>query len=523
MAETNDKPKFVGHMLKGHPSIGFRLVRASGLVAFGNICSRLLALLAAVVSARLLTEIEYGAFGVVQSALNMFVIGASLTLGLGATRYVALYRASDENRARGVVIVVLSTGAISSILAALLMIGAAPWLAKAWLHDFSLTSPLRWAALQLCLVAGYSLVVGILYGTERFGLSSATSIVQNIVILLSSFLLIPRFKTIGAIGAQAFGFATALTLGLWCIRDFLRGLDWRGVVNSFREEGRVLARFCLPIVMGGLFIYPFSWMSLAVITRKENGFVEVAFFTAADRYRLIVLFVAGFIATALLPIQSKAQAKGGPDVGTGPRSLELALIGSSVLLVPLSAALAFGGPQIMSAFGRSYQVNWSVLLPVIAWAGAQAHFSTIGTALLAHGRTWLVFAEQMVYGISVLILTYVFRQLGSTGLGLAHLITTFGLVAASVPILTRLKALTTRAAIVTIASAAAICLLCFLAWLCPGEWRLALAVPIAGTALAISTFVFTTARERSSLRNVLGRSGWSFGAENQLTRIAVEK
>jgi O-antigen/teichoic acid export membrane protein len=499
----------------GKASVGMLLVRASGLVAFGNISSRLIALLTAIVTARLLTEIEFGAFGVVQGALNMFAIAASLNLGMGATRFVALHRAKDVNRARAVVRVFLSAGAISSVLTALLMIGAAPWLASVWLRDSSVTNPLRWAGLQLCMVAGYSLVVGILNGAERFGLSSVTSILQNVVILLSSVLLIPRFKTVGAIGAQACGFAIALVVGLWCIRDLLRGLRWQTIVKDFREEGPVLASFCLPVLLGALFIHPFSWMSLALITRGSRGFMEVAFFTAADRCRLIMLFVATFVVTALFPILSK-EVKGGSDVGAGSRSLELALVGSSILLVPLSAVLAFGGPQIMLAFGRSYEVNWSVLLPLIACAGAQAHLSTIGIALLAHGKQWLAFVQQVIYGFGVLTFSFLLRGLGGTGLGLAHLLISLILVALSVPILRSLKTLTIRAAVVTITSSASICLLCLLSWVCPLKWRAALTLPLAVLMLALSAFVFASASERRRLFGLLRRSAWPPGVRAAL-------
>lgn len=502
-------------------SVGMRLVRASGLIAFGNVSSRLIALLSAIVTARLLTEIEFGAFGVVQSALNMFAIAASLNLGVAATRYVALYRAADINRARAIVRVLLCAGAISSLLVALLMVGSAPWLAKSWLRDPSVTSPLRWAALQLCAVAGYGLVVGILNGAERFGLSSATSILQNAVILLSSLLLIPRFKAVGAIGAQAIGFAFALGLGLWSIRDLLGSLSWQALRNDFRQEGRALAAFCVPVLLGALFLHPFSWMSLAIITRRQEGFVEVAFFTAADRCRLIMLFIAAFVATAAFPLLSRAQAKDGPDAGIGPRSLELALSGSSVLLVPLSALLAFGGPQLMAAFGRSYQVNWSVLLPLIACAGAQAHLNTIGIALLAHGRQWFALGQQMVYGIGVLFLTFMLQNLGGAGLGLAHLISALVVISASVPFVMRLKALTPRAALITFASTATICLLCFFSWLCPAGWRLALTAPLTVTTFALSAFLLTSARERRSLLPLLSRSTWPAGvraAVQALTR-----
>ena len=289
-------------------------------------------------------------------------------------------------------------------------------------------------------------------------------------------------------------------------------------MKDFREEGRVLASFCFPVLLGALFLHPFSWMSLALITRGPQGFMEVAFFTAADRCRLILLFVATFIVTALFPILSK-EVKGGSDVGAGSRSLELALVGSSILLVPLSAALAFGGPQIMLVFGRSYEVNWSVLLPLIACAGAQAHLGTIGIALLAHGKQWLAFVQQVIYGFGVLTFSFLLQGLGGTGLGLAHLLISLILVVLSVPILRGLKTLTIRAAVVTITSSATICLLCLLSWVCPPKWRSALTLPLAVVTLALSVIVFATASERRTLFGLLRRSTWPAGVRAALQAL----
>jgi len=487
-------------------SIGPSLVRASGLVALGNICSRLIALATAVFTARLLTEIEFGAFGVVQGALNTFAIAASLNLGVAATRYVAVYRASDPERARSIVRVMLFLTIISTAVVAAMMTGAAPWLAGTWLRDTSVTNPLRWAALQLCAVSGFSLVLGILNGAERFARSSAMSILQNLVILLGSVLLIPKFRAIGAIGGQSIGFAFALAIGTWWIRDLLRGINWRTLHHDFVREARSLMSFAFPVLLGALFLHPFSWVCLAIISRRENGFIEVAYFSAADRCRLIILFVATFVGTALFPILSRSLASNNGDAQTAPRSLELALAGTSILLVPLSAALAFGGPQVMLAFGRSYQVNWSVLLPLIATAGAQAHLSTTGTALLAHGKQWFALLQQMFYGIGVILLTLLLPRMGipglggGTGLGLAHLIITIVVLAVSLPFIKRLEALTTRATSTTIVSATLICFFCFISWWCPAGLRLVFAFPLAALAFLLSVALFTNARERRELK-----------------------
>jgi O-antigen/teichoic acid export membrane protein len=298
-------------------------------------------------------------------------------------------------------------------------------------------------------------------------------------------------------------------LGLWYVRDLLRGSSWQTLLTDFRREGPALAGFSFPVLLGALFIHPFSWMSLAIITRGKDGFVEAAYFTAANRCGLIMLFVTTLVATALFPILSGGHAKGPSELGAAPRSLELALSGLSILLLPLGALLAFGAPQIMAAFGRSYEVNWSVLLPLVAGAGVQAYLNTIGMGLLAHGKQWFALAQQMLYGFVVLTLTYILRGFQATGLGLAHLATALIVIAITIPAVRRFRILNARAAYVTVASTLAICLVCLISWLCPATWRLLLAVPVTALTLVLSALFFTNQRERSGLRRLFTESNFS--------------
>lgn len=492
-------PEVQESQLRSGQSIGLRLIKASGLVALGNISSRLIALLITIVTARALSEVEFGAFGVVQGTLGLFGITAGLSLGLVATRYVALYRISDAARARGIALVVLCIGIISSALTAFAMIAASSWLAQKSLNNPQLATPLKWAAVQLFLFSIYGIVSSILSGGERFGITSTANIFQNLAILIGSLALIPIFRVSGAIWAQCLGIAAALALGLYSIRDIFRGYSWKILRTHFRQEGRVVFDFCLPSVLAGLSIIPAGWLSLAMIARQPNGYTEVAYFTAADRFRFILLFVAGFVGTALLPILSSAQ-RGEGDNSESPRGLELGLISTVILVLPLGAMLAFGGPEIMSLFGRAYQINWAVLLPVIAWAGAAAISSLIGIALLAHGKQWFMFLQQATYGLCVLFITYLLRGFGGAGLALAHLITVLILIAWSTPVLQSLGVITQRALRTLFISTGVVCLLCLLAWLCPAPLRLVLAGPLILMTALFSFLFFPTRSERAQLR-----------------------
>ncbi|HVG32891.1 MAG TPA: oligosaccharide flippase family protein [Pyrinomonadaceae bacterium] len=494
--------------VSGDQSIGIRLIRASSLIAFGSISSRFIALLITVVSTRLLSEAEFGAYGVLQSTLNLFGITAGLSLGLGATRYIALYRVREKERARGIALVVLLIGTASSALTTLIMFTLSPWLAVHALHNPSLVTPLKWAAVQLFFFSVFGLASSILGGVERFGVTSVANIIQNVLILIGSVALIPVFRLSGAIWAQVLGIAVSLVLCLWCIRDIFRGFDTQSLLEHLRREWKPLLNFCLPSVLASFFVMPASWLSVMLIARGPNGFIELAYYTAADRFRLILVFVAGFVGTALLPILAGTIGSEDKKSEDSARALDLGLIGTALLVLPLSAALAFGGPEVMALFGRSYQANWAILLPIIAWAGAGAIGSTVGTALLAHGKQWFSFLQQATYGCSVLLLTFLLRSAGGAGLALAHLLAVLLLVAWSVPVLQRFHAITQRGTRILLVSTGMVCLLCLLAWACPTAWRLFLVGPVTLITTLFAYLFFPTGTERARLRSlVMARAG----------------
>jgi len=114
-------------------SIESRFLRASGLVTIGHVASRVVSLAIGIATARLLSEPEFGAFGVIQSTLGMFGAAAGLSLGMAATRYVALYRLSEPERVRGVMLVTLGIGTVSTAVASLALFLGAPWIVHRFL------------------------------------------------------------------------------------------------------------------------------------------------------------------------------------------------------------------------------------------------------------------------------------------------------------------------------------------------------------------------------------------------------
>src|SRR5437016_1875069 len=59
-------------------SLGRRLFRSAGWITVGNTSSRILSLISAIIAARLLSQPEFGTFGLIQSTLSTFGVLATM-------------------------------------------------------------------------------------------------------------------------------------------------------------------------------------------------------------------------------------------------------------------------------------------------------------------------------------------------------------------------------------------------------------------------------------------------------------
>lgn len=483
-----------------HESIGVRLVRASGIIAIGKAGARAIGLITAVVTARLLTEEEFGLVGIIQSTLGIFGIAAGLALGQAATRQVALYQRNDPERARGVAATAVAFGVLSSIVTAAVLWFLSSWLAENLLGHQSLTGPLRWSTLLLVASTLYGIVSGILTGLERFRPAVGTEVLQSLISLGACMLFLPHFRVIGFVGSYALGAGISVFVALWVLRVFFSGMSLQSFGLSFRREFRPLLAFAIPLVLAGVAALVSNWLAMAVVANQPGGFVELGYYTAASRLSQIILFVAGFMTIAIFPIMTDAYGAEETGVALSRRTLEIAVAGTGIMVIPIGVLLVFGGPYLMGLFGSSYSANWSVLAPIIATVSIGAVGGAIGISLIAQGRQLLHLAQQLFYGVVTLALTYFWRESGGTGLAMAQLVGAVMLVGWSLPVLGRMGVVTRRTAITLVVVTLGVPAFAALAWSCPPGWRLPLTLPLTFIAAAVCLQMMMTRRERGRLR-----------------------
>lgn len=508
--------------------LGERLLLATLLLGAGDFAGKLLALIITIIRTHSLTPAEFGGFGFIIQTIGMFAQAAGFSLGMAATRYVALYHESDAARTRQIAQFIVIFGLVTTFLASVLLLVFAPELA---VNLPGLVEPLRWSTLILITQTISGLFLGLLAGLERFRLIAVISFLQNVMMLALTAWWAPIWGLVGTILAMAAGFAVTLLLTLYFTWNLV-GAPWSRL-SAIWSHRRILIEFCLPSLLGGIIIVPASWLATAIIAARHGpiepllagllilppswlasmglafqysaGLREVALFTAADQFRPLLALLANLVAQPMMPLVTgqirKAEESSltpnpspsrGGGRGSGHRGVQRAIERSfqltACLILPAHAFFAFAAPYVMALFGRTFAADWNVFLVVLAWGAMAGMVSLIGVALYAQGQVWLQNVFMMIYGLILVVMTWALQSWGEFALATGHLMATLSTFVLGGFVLYRAGFLYWRAVLVQLVAMIWITIISICAWLVPGSWRV-LSLPVAVGITGLLLFV----------------------------------
>ena len=288
--------------------LGSRLARGAFWSLTGTAISQGLTLLASILVARILGKEDYGQLGIIRSTVGMFGVFAGLGLGLTATKHVAEFRQSDPHRAGRIMALSAVVAAGTGLVAALVLLLFAPWLAEHTLAAPSLAGPLRVGALMLLLSAMNGAQTGALAGFEAFKMIAQV----NLAVGLLSFPML----LVGASYGGLTGTVWALVLNLafaWALNHLaLRREATRNHV-PFRiagctQEWSVLWSYSLPAALSSLLVTPVTWTVGAMLVNRPGGYGEMGVFSAALLFQGVLLFVGSTVDAPMLSLLSHEKA-----------------------------------------------------------------------------------------------------------------------------------------------------------------------------------------------------------------------
>jgi O-antigen/teichoic acid export membrane protein len=396
----------------------------------GAIVSRGFLLAASVVCARFLGKEGFGALGMIQSTAGMFGVFAGLGLGLTATKYVAEFRRRDPKKAGRILALSASASFVFGCVITVLLILLSPCLAKNVLAAPQLAAPLAIGSGLVFFGAMNGAQTGALAGFEAFKTIARVNALSGLI----SFPLIVLGVWRGGLNGAIWGSVAALAIN-WALNNrALRGecasanLSYE-FASCHRELG-VLHRFSLPAFLASIVVGPAIWVCNALLVRQPEGYAELGIYAAADKWRLLILFVPTSVFAMVLPVLSNLYGEGDGAAFRRIFRVNLRLNASLALLAALSIA-AFAAP-IMAIYGSPFHGGQAVLIALAFSALPEALNAILGQPLIAAHLMWSRFTfDVLLVAVLVALAWVLIPKWGALGLavsyGLAYTATCLGL------------------------------------------------------------------------------------------------
>lgn len=400
-------------------SLHARFTRGAFWSLTGAAISRGLTLVAAILCARLLGKVGFGELGIVQSTVGTFGILAGLGLGLTATKFVAEFRERDPLKV-GRILALTTVAALGcSATMAFLLIVLAPYLAGNTLGAPQLATPLAVGAGLVFFGALNGAQTGALAGFEAFRKIAYVNIGVGVASFPTIVVGVWRWGVTGAI----WGMVAAMILN-WILnhRALRQECSRTGIFYDFarcQREWRVLVEFSLPAFLASVVVGPALWVCNTLLVRQPNGYAQLGLYTAADRWRLLILFVPGSLFGMVLPVLSSLYGSA-DEMGFHRFFRTNLLLNLGLALVPAVAIATLALP-IMSLYGRQFRAGWAILI-VLALAAIPEAISTIYMVrLICADRMWWRLALDLQLVVVLLLLArWWIPRWGALGMAAAY-------------------------------------------------------------------------------------------------------
>jgi O-antigen/teichoic acid export membrane protein len=385
----------------------------------GAVISRGFLLAASVVCAWFLGKREFGALGMIQSTAGMFGVFAGLGLGITATKYVSEFRQQDPLRTGRIVALSASAAFISGSVITVLVILLAPYLAQHILAAPQLAVPLAIASGLIFFGAINGAQTGALAGFEAFETIARVNIHAGLASFPIIVLGVWRGGLQGAVWGSVFAVAVNWSLNNRALR---RECTKAGISYQFsgcRGELMVLHRFSLPAFLASMLVVSAIWACNVLLVRQPQGYAELGLYAAADKWRVMIVFVPTYVFAMVVPMLSNLHGEGDKAGFRKVLRANLQLNGSLALFA--AAAVAVFASPMMAVYGKSFR-GGQVVLIVLAFSGiAEVLNGILGQPLIAAHQMWWRFGFNSMFVALLLGSAWVLiPKRGAVGLALAY-------------------------------------------------------------------------------------------------------
>jgi len=422
MTVIDQAPGTAPDALEGERSVHARFAVGALWSVGGAVVSRGLTLIGFVLAGRLLGAAGFGEVSMIQNTQGLFGVLAGGSLGLAATKFVAEYSAVDRAKAGRCCALALLIAVISGGVGALVLAVCAETIATSVLNAPHLVTELRVATGLLLFGAISGVQTGAIAGLGEFRALALLASVRGACLVAALLAGIWLADVLGAVLGLVLTEAVAVAANCIVLRRLMPRPRAGGATceTAWKEFGAV-CRFGGLAVLGSIATTLALWTGNVLLVRQPDGYAALGLFNAAERWRLLLLFLPASLSPIILSMLSHLHGRA--DWAGYRHLLGINLwVGAVTVLVPAVAIVALA-PLAMSLFGEEYRQGATTLVILAASAVAVVFNNLLGQVLVSKGAIWWRAAlDVFLAGVLVLVAWAVVPLWRDQGLALAHLI-----------------------------------------------------------------------------------------------------
>jgi O-antigen/teichoic acid export membrane protein len=401
----------------------YRLAHGTFWSLLGTVASRAASVIATIIIARMLGVADFGAYGMVQSTLEMFGMLAGFSLGATSSKYLAEYKSKDKEKAGRIISLTNSFTVISSGIIGLVIYLSSSWIADETLKRVDLAPLLSLGAIYLFISTQNNVQIGSLAGFEAFKETAKINALQGI---LAPVVAVPLVYFFGLEGAVISLIVTSSVGYVFCRVGLNKkckeyNIEILHFDRSIFKEWSVFWNFSIPSFASGLLVMPVIWLTNALLVNQPNGYVELGLFNAANQWRQFIIIIPNVLSTVLLPIFSDVY--GNRSVGEFRSVFQLNIKLTWMIALPATIIIIALREVIAIVFGAKYQGMDMLIAPLMITAFLNIMNNVVGSAIAGAGQMWLGAALNLCWAIAMVICSLLFiPRYGGFGLALSYMI-----------------------------------------------------------------------------------------------------
>lgn len=379
-----------------------RLANDSFWALVGNVSSRGLGLLAAIVVARFLGKEIYGEYGMIRNTLISIAIFSTFGLGYTATKFVAEYKNTNAEKLKMFCKYAnWITLAVSGLMAVLLFCFSG-FVSNTILEAPHLDVPLKFVAAWIVFNALTTTQIGVLSGLGEFKKMARINTIVGLVTFCLSVVLTYFMDLNGALLALLLSQLLNWYLNHILVKKYIP--DDLARVEDKKTIKEILI-FSLPIALQEALYSATSWGSYFILI-KLTDYGQLGLYSAAMQWSAVILFIPGILRNVILSHMSEVS-----EDTTKHHSIlkQMLWINSICTVVPFLVILLFSN-LIESFYGKTFDGLKHVLNITVFTTIFVSLSNVYVQAYMSKNKNWLMFVIRMLRDSGILLITYLLLQ-----------------------------------------------------------------------------------------------------------------